>query len=57
MAFIFDVVGGKAHRRGAVPASCCGWVRCFAQQLGSHALGLNVFGCDLAARSLYQCLG
>lgn len=57
MAFVCDVVVNQAHRRNGYGGGLMRAGALFAQRQGSHALGLNVFGYNHGARSLYDGLG
>ncbi|WP_134766309.1 GNAT family N-acetyltransferase [Nocardioides sp. 1609] len=57
MAFVYDVAVHEAHRRRGHGAGLMRAGALWAQEHGAHALGLNVFGHNHAARALYDKLG
>lgn len=57
MAFVYDVGVEEAHRRQGYGGGLMRAGALWARQHGAHALGLNVFGYNHAARALYEALG
>lgn len=57
MAFVYDVVVDEARRREGHGAALMRAGALLTRDHGSHALGLNVFGCSRAAKTLYDRLG
>ncbi|MDO9458440.1 GNAT family N-acetyltransferase [Nocardioides sp.] len=57
IAFVYDVAVDEDHRRRGYGGGLMRAGALWAQQQGSHALGLNVFGYNHGARALYEGLG
>ncbi len=57
MAFVYDVEVAETHRRRGHGAGLMRAGARWSHEHGAHALGLNVFGHNRAARALYDRLG
>lgn len=57
MAFVYDVVVDEAQRRRGHGAGLMRAAALWSRDRGAHALGLNVFGYNHAAKDLYDRLG
>ena len=57
MAFVYDVVVDEDQRRRGYGAGLMRAGAVWARARGAHALGLNVFGYNRGAKTLYDRLG
>ena len=55
--FVYDVVVEEAHRGRGYGSGLMRAGALWAQQRGAHAIGLNVFGHNHRARTVYDRLG